>query len=378
MNMLKEGAITFEADGAFYNPKMKLNRDISVAMVKVLGISDFLDALAASGIRGLRMAGEAGVEKVALNDVSPQAFDLLLKNIARNDLTGCEAICSNANVLMHQRHFQAVDLDPFGSPSPFITAGARSALSYLFITATDTAPLCGAHLNSGIRKYMARPLRTDYYPEMGARILLGQACRELVRHDKAMQPLLTHATDHYVRTYLRVHRGARAADKCLEDVGYVEHCPYCGSFKALREPRPDGICSYCKGKTVLAGPLWLGRIQEADIIAQAAVHLRGSASLRDNPDLQDNPGLQDSSSLQNRSSPRAEKLLLLCASEVDVPFYYDHHSICERLRITPGRVDRVVEGLRANGWKASRTHFSGLGIKTDAPLKSVEEASINC
>lgn len=378
MNLLKEGAITFEADGAFYNPKMKLNRDIGVAMVKALGISDYLDALAASGIRGLRMAAEAMVEKVTLNDVSPQAFDLLLKNIARNNLTTCEAICNNANVLMHQRHFQAVDLDPFGSPSPFITAGARSALSYLFITATDTAPLCGAHLNSGIRKYMARPLRTDYHHEMGARILLGLACRELARHDKAMQPLLTHATDHYVRTYLRVHRSARAADKCLDDMGYVEHCLRCGSFMALREPRPDGICVHCQEKTVLAGPLWLGRIQEADIIAQAAVHLRGSSGLQDNHDLQDNLGLQDSSSLQNRSNPRAERLLLLCASEEDVPFYYDHHSICERLRITPGRVDRVVEGLRANGWKASRTHFSGLGIKTDAPLKSVEEASINC
>lgn len=381
MNLLNEGAITFEADGAFYNPKMKLNRDISVAMVKVLGISDYFDALAASGIRGLRMAGEANVEKVTLNDVSPQAFDLLLKNIARNNLTGCEAICSNANFLMHQRHFQAVDLDPFGSPSPFITAGARSALSYLFITATDTAPLCGAHLNSGIRKYMARPLRTDYHPEMGARILLGLACRELARHDKAMQPLLTHATDHYVRTYLRVHRSAGAADKCLEDMGYVEHCPLCGSFKALREPRPTGICIHCGAKTVLAGPLWLGGIREADIIAQAAAHLQGSASLQSGArldSLQNGSSLQDSPRLQNRSSPRAEKLLQLCASEVDVPFYYDHHSICERLRITPGRVDRVVEGLRANGWKASRTHFSGLGIKTDAPLRSVEEASRSC
>lgn len=349
MNLQQEGAINFETDGAFYNPKMKLNRDIGVAMTRVLGISSYLDALSASGIRGLRVAREAGVDRVTLNDVSPQACGLIEKNMALNNLTNCEAICCNANVLMHQRHFQAVDLDPFGSPSQFLTAGARSALSYLFITATDTAPLCGAHLKSGIRKYMARPLRTDYHREMGARILLGLACRELARLDKAMQPLLTHVTDHYVRTYLRVIRGAQAADECLMEMGYVEHCLACGSFAALREPRPVCVCGHCGEKTVLAGPLWLGRIQEADVILQAR------ANLVDNS--------------------RAKKLLEACASEVDVPFYYDHHSICERLGITPGKIDRVVEHIRARGWRASRTHFSGIGIKTDAPLWAVEEAS---
>lgn len=349
MNLQQEGAITFEIDGAFYNPKMKLNRDIGVAMTKALGISSYLDALSASGIRGLRVASEAGVERVALNDISPQACDLILKNIAKNNLTNCEPLCCNANALMHQRHFQAVDLDPFGSPSPFLTAGARSALSYLFITATDTAPLCGAHLKSGIRKYLARPLRTDYYPEMGARILLGLACRELARIDKAMQPMLTHATDHYVRTYLQVIRGAQAADECLEEMGYVEHCLACSSFTLIREPRPVNVCCHCGEKTVLAGPLWLGRIQEADVILQARANLVDSS--------------------------RAKKLLETCAFELDVPFYYDHHKICERLGITPGKIDRVVEYIRAQGWRASRTHFSGIGIKTDAPLWAVEEAS---
>ena len=95
-----EGAITFETEGAFYNPKMMLNRDIGVAMARALGLTDYLDALSASGIRGLRVAREAGVERVTLNDVSPQAYQLILKNVARNDLcctvTCCERQCSPA------------------------------------------------------------------------------------------------------------------------------------------------------------------------------------------------------------------------------------------------------------------------------------------
>ena len=350
--MVEEGAITFESDGIFYNPRMKLNRDICVAMVKSLGITDYLDALSASGIRGLRAAKEANAKHVTLNDVSHQAYEVILKNIARNNALNCEALCSNANVLMHQRHFQAVDLDPFGSPSPYLSAGSRSALSYLFITATDTAPLCGAHLKSGIRKYMAMPLNTDYHPEMGARILLGMAARELARLDKSMEPILTHVTDHYVRLYLQVRKGARLADKCLENMGYVEHCTACGCFICLRDPKFVGTCSACGCKTVFAGPLWLGRIQEATTIHQAI------ASLGD-------------------GNARALRLLETCASEVDTPLYYDHHSICERLKITPSKIDAVVEYLLAAGWKASRTHFSGIGIKTDACIWDVE-AAVKC
>lgn len=346
MTLHKEGSITFEVDGAFYNPRMVLNRDIGVAMTKALGINQYLDALSASGIRGMRVAKEAGTEKVTLNDLDPRAVELMQRNVARNELD-CMITEKNANVLMHQEHFQAVDLDPFGSPSPYLSAASRSARSYLFITATDTAPLCGAHLLSGIRKYMARPLLTEYHREMGARILLGLAARELARRDKGTEPLLTHVTDHYVRTYLRVIRGAAAADRSLQSLGYVEHCTPCGSFELLAEPRPSGICPHCRSSTTLAGPLWLGSIQEPGTIISA---LEGG-------DL----------------GARAKKILETCAREVDVPLYYDHHSICEKLRISPGKIDDLIERLRGRGHQASRTHFTGLGIKTDATLPELEE-----
>jgi tRNA (guanine26-N2/guanine27-N2)-dimethyltransferase len=347
MDLITEGAITFETEGAFYNPKMLLNRDINVAMTRSLGISEYLDALAASGIRGMRVAREAQVEAVSLNDVSPLACRLMEKNLARNALVA-SVTCCNANLLLHERHFQAVDLDPFGSPSSYLSAASRSALEYLFITATDTAPLCGAHLMSGIRKYMAVPLRTPYHREMGARILLGLVARELARLDKSMQSLLTHVTDHYVRVYLRVGKGAKAADRCLEKMGYVEHCFGCGSFYLLHEPKAAGTCCRCSGRTALAGPLWLGKIQDAAAINKALS--------------------------TTKLGRRAEKILINCAGEIEVPMYYDHHGICERLSITPGRIDLAVERLKARGFQASRTHFSGLGIKTDAKMADVEEA----
>jgi tRNA (guanine26-N2/guanine27-N2)-dimethyltransferase len=345
MKILAEGEIVFEAEGAFYNPRMRMGRDICVAVARSLGIEEYLDAFSASGIRGLRVAKEAGAARVTLNDASPLAHGIILKNIARNELH-CEAVCCNANVLMHSRHFQAVDIDPFGSPSPFLSAASRSALSFLFLTATDTAPLCGAHRKSGIRKYMALPLNTDFHREMGARILLGLAARELARLDKSMNPLLTHATEHYVRAYLEVKKGAALADRSLEKMGYLECCPFCGYFLRLDHPKESGICPCCAHKTQLAGPLWQGSLHHRPLLKQAMEF------------LEEGP---------------ARRLLLSCASEEDVPMYYDHHRICERLGLSPGRMEGLIEALRQRGWKASRTHSSGLGIKTDAPLREVED-----
>lgn len=356
MNLIEEGAATVNVVGTFYNPKMKLNRDISVAVVKALKISDYLDALAASGVRGIRVAKEADVNMVTLNDVSRTACKLIKENIELNHLKNCEMFCSNANVLLHQRHFQAVDLDPFGSPAPFLAAGSRSALSYLFITATDTAPLCGAHLTSGIRKYLAMPVKTEYHREMGARILLGAVARELARIDKSMKSLLTLVTDHYVRVFLEIGKGAKLADKTLEDVGYVEHCRQCGWRRTFRgiEHQPIGSCSFCGNKTITAGPLWLGPIQDPDLIEQALLELK----------------------MVVNGPNRGLRLLEACKGEINEPMYYDHHHICKALKLTPGPIDYVIEALKAEGWNASRTHFSGVGIKTNAPLETLHKLLI--
>jgi tRNA (guanine26-N2/guanine27-N2)-dimethyltransferase len=351
--MVEEGSVTLKVEGAFYNPKMRLNRDLGVAMAKALGIDDYLDALAASGVRGLRVAKEAEVGHVALNDVSSRAVALIEENARLNGLEGCEILTGNANVLLNERRFEAVDLDPFGSPAPFLAAAARSALNYLFITATDTAPLCGAHLKSGIRKYMAVPVKADHHREMGARILLGAVARELARVDKGMAPILTHATDHYVRVYVGIERGAKSADGALDEMGYIEVCRSCGSWRAVSGLgcRSSGTCSLCGGRAEVAGPLWLGPIQDRERIGKALTVLEGAQARSD----------------------RAVRLLQLCADEIDLPMYYDHHRICRRLKLAPGNADDLVERLRTSGWKASRTHFSGVGIKTDAPIGVIGE-----
>ena len=134
----------------FYNSRMELNRDATILLLSILRPESYLDAMGASGVRGLRVAHEVGVP-VTINDRSSRAIDLARQNVEALGLAA-EVTRGDANALMSERTFDAVDLDPFGTPAPFIDSAARSAGNYLFVTATDTAPLCGAHLKAGMRR----------------------------------------------------------------------------------------------------------------------------------------------------------------------------------------------------------------------------------
>jgi len=167
----RDGTREGSGDGVFFNPTMELNRDITVAVLRAYQereprVATYLDGMAASGIRGVRAANEG--YDVTCCDTDSEAVALARQNLARNDLDGA-ATERNVNALLHEELFDIVDLDPFGTPIPFADAAFAQTRNMVCVTATDTAPICGAHLNSGKRKYSAVPRNTDYHPEMGLR-----------------------------------------------------------------------------------------------------------------------------------------------------------------------------------------------------------------
>ncbi|UZE92059.1 MAG: tRNA (guanine(10)-N(2))-dimethyltransferase [Methanosarcinales archaeon] len=340
----------------FYNPRMELCRDIGVACVAAFAGKrklSYVDVLGATGIRGVRIANEVELE-VTINDWNQKAHELIEKNIELNQLNA-KAMKKNANVLLSESHFDIIDIDPFGSPAPFLDAACKSVNRMLCITATDTAPLCGAHRASGIRKYGAIPLKTEYHPEMGVRILLGAIVRSLARYDKSVSPLLSYSREHYFRVHLAVEKGAAKSNKMMEQIGFICHCFGCG-FRiwkyGLAAHMPEK-CPSCAGTISLAGPLWLGRLHDKEFC---------------------NLVLHELESRKLGTRERAIKLVHLCTEELDSPTYYDLHEICKELKIAPPPMQTVIKIVRKAGFKSSRTHFSGTSFKTDAPLKEIKEA----
>lgn len=350
----------------FYNPAMEMNRDINVAVTSVYvkklierkGFEKsnitYADAFSASGIRGLRVAKEVGIAAV-LNDWKEEAVSLIQKNIEHNSLQETvSAECTGADRLLQSRRFAIVDIDPFGTPSPYLDSAISSASFFLGVTATDTAPLCGAHLKSGMRKYSAVPLNNEFHSEMGLRILIGSIVREAAKFEKGIRPLFSHATRHYVRVYAEILNGAGNADKSVKELGFIAWCPEC---KRLETKNGLAVfmneeCPVCNRKRKISGPLWLGKLKEVDFCNEIISELQ---------------------SLPLNKKDEAIKLLTICRDEADIPFFYDQHLLCEILRISAPPMEPFLDNLRKAGYTATRTHFSGTSFKTDAPVELVLE-----
>jgi len=349
-------------ENVFFNPVQELNRDLTVATIRAYReriderdehpVETYLDATAASGIRGVRAA--ANGFDATLCDVDGDAVERCRSNLARNDLDG-EVCHRNANALMHERGFDIVDLDPFGTPIPFADAAVQATSRLLCVTATDLAPLCGAHFQSGVRSYGAVPRNTEYHGEMGVRILLGALVRAAARYDIAAEPILTHASDHYVRTYLEFDYGAQVADDALETLGYVHHCQHCLGRSTERGliANPPEACPHCGEHLQTAGPLWLGPTCETAFLDRVSEHVT------------DGMGTAD----------RIEELLETVGSELDEPTHYDQHRLCKRWDRSAVAMGDFLEALRDAGYTASRTHYGGTTFKTDADVEAIRAAT---
>ncbi len=349
----------------FYNPAMELNRDLSVAAITAYrqsadGDIAICDAFAGSGIRGIRYSKEIeGVSMAVVNDLNPQAVELVHDNIANNDLDNVKVFREDANLLLRKCRgkFDVVDIDPFGTPSPYVESAAASlkAGGLICVTATDTSALCGTYKKPCIRKYGATPMRNEYCHETGIRILAGFLCRTFSKHKKFLDLQFSHSTEHYMRIYALVGKGAKNTDKSLENLGYIGHCPQCLNrrvFKGLA-PRIPAKCPECGEKWDVGGPLWSGKVQDHDFIRRM---------------------LETVPNLNLNTEKRMLKLLEKCYEESDAPpTFYDLHAICRKLKTSAPPLDLTINLIKKGGFHVYKTHLNPNGVKTDAPLPFIEK-----
>jgi tRNA (guanine26-N2/guanine27-N2)-dimethyltransferase len=68
------------------------------------------------------------------------------------------------------------------------------------------------------------------------------------------------------------------------------------------------------------------------------------------------------------------KILDLCLAELPTSSHYDYHQIAKLLGCSPPNIDTVINRIIEQGFPTTRTHFSGYGIKTEAPLDVIKAA----
>lgn len=360
---LKEGETEFLAEvsggergpgkrsGVFYNPAMRLSRDLTVLVTARLmrerGEVLFYDALAGSGVRGLRVLKEApslseGRVICIFSDISREATESIRESLKRNSAEG-EVLEGDARELFHSIKADFLDIDPFGSPAPYLPEAFHSVRhgGVLAITATDTAPLSGTYPTTCLRRYLAWSERVDFLKEMALRILLGYAVRVAASRDIFLKPLLSYYRDHYIRAFFRVNRSRGRAREALRSVGHV----LLRRGSLLRRVVWIYRGGWEKPKDLqLIGPLWVGETSDVRFLRE----------------MKDLPTAEMYS--------EALALVDVLIGEMGYPpWYYEVNEVARALGRQPLSMEKVRGCLEGEGFRFSRTHYSPTAFKTDAP-----------
>ncbi len=327
------------AGKVFFNGQMAFNRDVSVMFLRALGGNvTVADAMSATGARAVRIANEVPGCDVVANDASPDAYEFIMRNIERNALTNCRASNTDLRKLFADESFGYVDIDPFGSPMPYLHAaiGGCSKGGILAVTATDTAPLAGAHRKKCERRYGSRPIRGAMCHEGGLRILLSSIARELGKFDRGMVPLLCHSSDHYYRVYVRVTDTASHADETLAKLIYI----------GIDPDTCQRVVSGTLSKETPHGPFWGGRLFDDGILSRL-----------------DPEGVE--------KGRRCVKSIDLWRGELDhIPYVYSTDEMSSHAGVGSPPFSEFIERLSGIG-RVSPSHISPTSFRTEIPASDI-------
>ncbi len=353
----KEGKFDPSWAPVFYNPKMVFNRDISVIVVSILKPKVVVDALSATGIRGVRYFLESWrSEELIFNDKNTEAISLIKQNLKLNGIDDnvTKVYNRDANSLLYEIKADYVDIDPFGTPAPFILSSINATVKkgVVAITATDLSALTGSSVLSARRKYDVINSKLSSSKELGIRVLIGKVIREASIVEKAVYPLFSFYNDYYYRLFLRVDKGAKKADKAIQTLKYFGECDKCGFQQFLDERCNKMKCPRCGGEMTVIGPLYYGPINDKEFVQTIGSSMKKFEYVN--------------------TFSKLEKFISVIKDEcIYDSVYYKLDKIASKNKIKNiPQINKILECLG----DGTRTHFDPVGIKTN---KEYEEV-INC
>lgn len=351
------GAPGAKAKGVpFYNPGMALNRDLSVLLVAAEAARkgrelDVADALAGTGARSLRLAHEVAAPLIVhANDADPTALAALRRGAEANAVPPgrLRPVHGDAHAFLASRRFDVVDVDPYGSPMPFLDAAVRATRhdGLVCLTATDTAALAGTYPRACRRRYDAHHglHAAAWRSEVGLRILAGTLVRSAARFDRVATPLLSICRGHWMRVVARVEDGKKDADAALRRLAYATVEEETGNGMLVAQPplsRP------------WAGPLWAGPLHDEATVQALAAQRPGQGV---------------------HAAREVDALLPVLLQEAAAPAFWVVPDHLQTPFGPPPRRDALILRLAAAGLRAARSHLDPQGVRTDAPAGALQAA----
>ncbi|NXG23113.1 TRM1L protein, partial [Grallaria varia] len=428
---------------SYFNPKMKLNRQLIFCALAVLAEErkpiECLDAFGATGIMGLQWAKHLRSSvKVTINDCNEKSVTIIKENCHLNKMKvklnmkegdndgtvgdgeentdTIEVTKMDANVIMHLRSFDFIHLDPFGTSVNYLDSAFRNVrnLGIVSLTSTDVSSLYAKAQHVALRHYGCNIVRTEYYRELAARVVIAAVTRAAARCNKGIEVLLAVALEHFVLVVVRVLRGPVTADDSAKKIRYLIHCQWCEERIFQKEgnmveenPYQQLPCD-CHGSmpgrtAVLLGPLWSGSLfntgflrrmllaavqyslDEAQpllktLVCEAECTPLKHFSTHGDENKQEECGVYIKTSNTSAESyvvagKRKGKEAIRGAAKrqkaehsAEHPaFYYNVHRHSIRGMNMP-KLNKFLHYLSEAGYRVSRTHFDPMGVRTNAPL----------
>ncbi|KAM6263815.1 TRMT1-like protein isoform 2-T2 [Spheniscus humboldti] len=430
---------------SYFNPKMKLNRQLIFCALAVLAEErkpiECLDAFGATGIMGLQWAKHLRSSvKVTINDCNENSVTMIHENCHLNKMKvklntkeddndeamrdgeentdTIEVTKMDANVIMHLRSFDFIHLDPFGTSVNYLDSAFRNVrnLGIVSLTSTDISSLYAKAQHVALRHYGCNIVRTEYYKELAARIVIAAVTRAAARCNKGIEVLLAVALEHFVLVVVRVLRGPSPADDSAKKIRYLIHCQWCEERIFQKEGNmveenpyqqlPCDCHGSMPGKTaVVLGPLWSGALFNTGFLRRMLFEAVQYGLDEAQPLLKTLVCEAECTTLKHFSthSPYDENKQEECGVYIKTPntsaesylvhrkrksdevirnagkrqksensaehpaFYYNIHRHSIKGMNMP-KLNKFLNYLSEAGYRVSRTHFDPMGVRTNAPL----------
>lgn len=329
--ILREGLTEIEVPGdeiskgpgtkraGFYNPDQVLNRDLTLSLISVLGVRNYLDGFGGTGIRGIRVASETPA-KAVIAEINTRSAEIIRQNVVRNGVD-VQVYNQPFESVVSQRLFDFIDVDPYGSIVPFLDVALTHVKNngYIGLTATDLSALTGSAPKKTSRRYSASILNDRLRHESGIRLMIAYIARRAAALDREITPLVSFWKSHYYRVIVKVKHGAGLADRMLEKIRLVDRQEINSVIYPHREE----------------GPIWTGPLnREGEIGEMLKNRLPGVmeraydfvSSLPHENEMLFFFELSDFAAHIGRSLPGIEKMCGHIQEEFSVPAYRTHFS----------------------------------------------------
>ncbi|EMR10636.1 N2,N2-dimethylguanosine tRNA methyltransferase [Pneumocystis murina B123] len=314
------------------------------------------------------------------NDYAKSSIEMIKKNSIYNNVSEkIKLSFEDARFLMYKhviqrKHLDVIDLDPYGTASPFIDAAVQSVSDggLLCVTCTDLAVLAGGgYPEKCFSNYGSMPFRNSVFcHEQALRIVLHTISSSSARYGRYITPLLSIFADFYIRLFVKIetspynvkflHNNIMMSYLCSgcytfynQPIGKTSPSKNLNTYKHFNSQGPivSPNCEFCGFKLHISGPMWSGPLHDKEFVKNV-LNILESESI----DIYE-------------TLPRMKRMLSIIEDELVNPFYYSPAHLSKILHCQTPPLKDIASALINFGYLVSFTHASPGCIKTNASPK---------